>query len=178
MKKLFVLLVMVMCFSGCGVLFPYSSSESASGLKKATVTVNSGVDGLSTEQRNIVSRLTQDNTVGAIQHLYIVSAITGDCILYSTVDGKVTSSGKRLTPETISSQNGTAMFRVRIGNNDYYTTEVMNDDGSYGSGNVPYIYWKDTKGVYHQFIKSDIAMVLISTQPKNFKKVILNLNDM
>jgi hypothetical protein len=53
------------------------------------------------EQRNIMERLKTDNTPGAIKHLYVISAFSGQVLLYSPVRGKVTSSGKRLSPAQI-----------------------------------------------------------------------------
>src|SRR5271166_4517868 len=96
-----------------------SPPVSASGVSKAAVTVPTGSDGLTTEQRNIADRLKKDNEPGAIKHLYVISAYSGDVLIYSTVRGKVTSGGKRLTPTTVTtySYNGSGYggFNIPIG---------------------------------------------------------------
>lgn len=149
---------------------------SSSGLQKASVTVVPGSDGLSVEQRNVRDRLTADNKPGSIKHLYVISAYSGQVIIYSTVRGKVTSSGKRLSPETVSSTNSgdSAGFAVQLGNTIGVTHEVLSDDGTYGSS-VPYIYWFDSKGSYHQHYIVGGQIVHISDQPLAVKSIVLNL---
>ena len=112
-------------------------AQSASGVSKASVQVPTGSDGLTAEQRNVHDRLLQDNKPGAIKHLYIISPSSGQVILYSTVKGKVTSSGKRLSPATVTTYRDNANqyggFTVPIGGANQNTTEVLSDDGTYGS---------------------------------------------
>lgn len=52
-------------------------------------------------EENIAKKLTEDNKIGSIKYLYIVSAYSGDVLIYSTVKGKVTSSGKRISPYSV-----------------------------------------------------------------------------
>lgn len=122
-------------------------TQSSSGVAKATAEVKTDLDGQTIEQKNIINRLKADNLPGSIKHLYVISSYSGEVLIYSTVRGKVTSSGKRLNPSTInpvSSQvNG---FPVRFGNDVLYTNEVLSDDGTYGNS-AEYIYWWDSKGV-------------------------------
>lgn len=151
-------------------------AASSSGLSRATVTVKPGSDGLSVEQRNVRDRLAADNKPGSIKHLYVISAYSGQVLIYSTVRGKVTSSAKRLTPEVVSGlydQNADS-FAVPIGNVTALTKEVLGDDGTYGSS-VPYIYWFDAKGAYHQHYVEGGQIVHISDQPLAIKSVVLNL---
>lgn len=55
------------------------------------------------------------------------SRMKSEVILYSTVRGKVTSGGKRLTLKS-----------VHVGNRDHETNEVLENDGTYGeSMNYP-----------------------------------------
>src|SRR5262245_36935526 len=71
---------------------------SDSGILQAQAHIATCSDGLTIEQRNIRDRLVIDNKPGAIKHLYVISAYSGQVLIYSTVRGKVTSSGKRLNP--------------------------------------------------------------------------------
>ncbi len=150
-----------------------SAPQSASGVSKATVTVPVNPStGRTSEQDNIAERLLTDNAPGALQYLYVISPFTGDVIISSSVKGKVTSSGKRLTPTTVNgSTNG---FPVNIGGQTHYTSEVLQDDGTYGSS-VPYIYWRDVNNVKHQQIIG-AALIHISTQPVRTSKTVLNLD--
>lgn len=153
-------------------------AASSSGLKRATVEVRGGADGLSVEQRNVRDRVMADNKPGSIKHLYVISAYSGQVLIYSTVRGKVTSSAKRLTPDTISSIYGGDSaangFSVPIGSTTAITQEVLSDDGTYG-GSVPYIFWFDAKGAYHQHYVEGGQIVHISDQPLAVKSIVLNM---
>lgn len=160
---------------------PKNAPQSASGVAQARVVVETGSDGLTAEQRNISQRVQLESAPGSIKHLYVISAYSGDVILYSTVDGKVTSSGKRLTPTTVAASDGQYVdadhqgIPVRIGGRNLRTTEVLQDDGTYGSSEPRYLYWFDVRGNYHQHYVTGGAMVHISDVPIAWPKVILNL---
>lgn len=149
---------------------------SSSGVAKASVQVNVGSDGYSVEQRNVRDRLLADNKPGSIKHLYVISAYSGQVLIYSTVKGKVTSSGKRLSPETVSGiyNRETNGFAVQIGQNTVFTREVLSDDGTYGSS-VPYVFWFDAKGSYHQHYIEGGQILHISDTPLAIKSVVLNM---
>lgn len=152
-------------------------ATSSSGLNKINVEVRTGADGLSVEQRNVKDRLAADNKPGSIKHLYVISAYSGQVLIYSTVRGKVTSSGKRLSPETISGIYGDTNsngFGVPIGKFTAITKEVLSDDGTYGSS-VPYVFWFDAKGVYHQHYVDGGQILHISDQPLAVKSIVLNM---
>lgn len=154
-------------------------AQTPGGIKKADVTIPLGGDGLTTEQHNVRERLLQDNKPGAIKHLYIISPYSGQVILYSTVKGKVTSSNKRLTPSVVlsdrTSSNGTwGGFSVNINGNSMYTTEVLGDDGTYGSSG-DYLYWWDVRGSYHQHYLTGGQIVTVSDQPLPVKSVTINI---
>ncbi|MEK7498668.1 MAG: hypothetical protein AAB611_02285 [Patescibacteria group bacterium] len=153
-----------------------SPARSASGVNKADVKVPTGADGLTIEQRNVGERLNADNKLGSIKHLYVISAYSGQVLIYSTVRGKVTSGGKRLTPSTIDRHvNGNySGFVVNFGDQAYLTHEVLGDDGTYGSSG-DYLFWWDTKGVYHQHYLSGGQILHISDQPLSVKSVIINM---
>lgn len=165
MKKWAVLSLLLLC--GCENYNP-STPASSSGVKKAAVKIETNpATGLTIEQENISNRLINDNNIGQIKHLYLVSPFTGKIFLYSAVKGKVTSSGKRLTPTTVTAySNQNSMWgpqRVDIGPYEYRTNEVLQDDGTYGSSSE-YIYFWDTNGVYRQITVGG-ATVIISNEP-------------
>jgi len=149
--------------------------KSTTGVTKATAVVKTQASGLTVEQENIKRRIELENTPGAIKHMYVVSAMSGDVLIYSTVKGKVTSSSKRLTPYSVDSRGEYSDgFPINIGGTKYNTTEVLQDDGTYGSS-ISYLYWWDARGVYHQQYVTGGILVHISDQPLNFPKIILNL---
>jgi uncharacterized protein YcfL len=167
------LLVASILVAGCSG----GEAQSRSGVSAVTVKVPTGPDGFTTEQRDITKRLIEDNKPGAIKHLYVISAYSGQVILYSTVDGKVTSSGKRLAPYNLVGETGSgygSWFDINIGGNNYRTAEVLQDDGTYGTSE-PYIYWWDTKGVYHQHYVSGGQIIHVSNQPIAVKSIVINL---
>jgi hypothetical protein len=131
----------------------------------------------SREQKNIKKRLEKDNEIGAIKHLYVISAYSGQVLIYSTVDTKVTSSGKRLTPKTVIGNgfenNGNSNY-VNIGGTSYTTNELIEDDGTFGSS-IEYLYWFDKRRAYHQHYISGGQIIHISDQPLSVKNIVLNL---
>jgi len=154
--------------------------ESNSGARMHKVKVALNEEGLTTEQVNIAAKLDSDNVPGAVQHLYVVSSYSGQCLLYSTVVGKVTSSGKRLTPTSVVGTDGQYVdkesrgIKVKIGGKVYYTTEVPQDDGTFGNS-IPYLFWKDVRGVDHRHYISGGQYVHVSTQPIPMKNIVLNI---
>lgn len=178
MKTLnFLIALSVMIMVSCAPA-EYENPVSDTGVKKVSADISTGSDGLTAEQRNVKSRIEEDNKIGAIKHLYVISAFSGQVIIYSTVDGKVTSGGKRLTPKTVASYNHQIVgheHRVYLGNTSYYTNEVLGDDGTYGSSSE-YLYWWDVKGVYHQHFVSGGQIVHISEEAMPVSEVIINLS--
>ncbi|KKM74388.1 hypothetical protein LCGC14_1400850 [marine sediment metagenome] len=157
-----------------------SPTQSSSGVKQASVDVATGSDGLTVEQRNVKTRLTEDNKPGSIKHLYIISAYSGQVLIYSTVKGKVTSSGKRLSPYSVAAADGQQVssalrgMRVNIGGNQHRTTEVLQDDGTYGSS-IPYVFWWDSRDIYHQHYIAGGQILHVSTEPLAVKSVVINM---
>ena len=114
-----------------------------------------------------------DNDLGSLKHLYVISSFTGDVMEYSTVKGKVTSGGKRLSPKSVNgryneSGSGYANY-VIIANTKYSTDEVLDDGGSYGES-MSYVYWFDAQGNYHQYFPSGGTYLHISDKPLRIKK--------
>lgn len=178
MKKYFyyftLILLVATSFTSCLDLPPNPQQESDSGVIKASVKVETDTDGHTIEQRNIMERLVRDNKVGEIKHLYVISSYTGDVLEYSTVRGKVTSGGKRLSPKSLNNNAGLSGSRgetnvVVIGGVSYYTDEVLDDGGTYGdSGN--YLYWFDAQDNYHQYYPSGGTYLHISEKPLRVRK--------
>jgi hypothetical protein len=136
--------------------------------------------GRTTEQENIAERYKRDNVPGSVKHFYVLSPTTGAAILYSTVEGKVTSGGKRLTPRSSIEKYDCGKdcthiegMRILIGGEQQITTEMMQDDGTFGSS-VPYFYWYDTNGRYHQHFFTEGQIIAILDQPLVNKRVIIN----
>lgn len=154
--------------SGCT---PTPEAESISGVKMTSTTVQTDpTDGQTVEQRNIKERIKRDNAPGSIKFLYLISPFTGDVIYASTVKGKVTSSGKRLTPADIAPYvDGSASdMVVHINGKAFVTNQTPGDDGTYGDS-IPYLYWYDQKGTYHQQYLG-AAIIHITDAPMTVKK--------
>ena len=154
---------------------------SSSGVRPTHVEVRPNpATGRTTEQENIAGRYKQDNKPGSVKHFYVLSPKTGAVILYSTVEGKVTSGGKRLTPRSSIEKYDCGKdcthyegMRVLIGGEVQITTEMMQDDGTFGSS-VPYFYWFDSNGRYHQHFFTEGQVIAVLDQPLVGKRVIIN----
>lgn len=164
---------------GCDPPGSTATPSSSSGVQKANITVATGADGLTVEQRNVRDRVAEDNKPGSIKHLYIISPYSGQVVLYSTVRGKVTSGNKRLTPKTVTSADGQYTdsdfngFKIDIAGRQYRTSEVLQDDGTYGDSGE-YLFWFDAAGRYHQHYRGN-EILHISSQPIAAKSIIMNL---
>ena len=179
MRWTLLFLLALMCtlfiFNGCSE--PHEP-VSSSGVKPTQVEVPVNAEGITVEQQNIRDRLLMDNQVGSIKHLYVISAYSGQTLIYSTVRGKVTSSGKRLSATSVvvgdHEDNKGHGYAVKPGSNQLVTDEVVQDDGTYGSS-IPYLYWWDTKGVYHQHYVSGGQIIHVSNEPVSVKGVVINM---
>ena len=166
MKKVMILAISILFLMSCEPSTK-KTPQASSGVKKATAKVVVGSNGLTTEQNNIKKRYKVDNEIGSIKHLYVISAYSGEVILYSTVDGKVTSGGKRLTSSKILETSGSESRKTAMPN--------IQDDGTYGSS-MNYLYWFDVKGIYHQHYIGGGQIVHISTQALPVKSITINLS--
>jgi hypothetical protein len=168
--SMLVLLVGTIFFSSCGLSDIQQKSDS--GVQKATIEVKTDVEGHTTEQINIMERLKRDNEIGSLKHLYVVSSFTGDVLQYSTVKGKVTSGGKRLSPKTVNgftNNVGTWNNHVNLNGKEYTTDEVLDDGGTYGESGT-YLYWFDAQNNYHQYYPSGGTYLHIADKPLRVKK--------
>jgi hypothetical protein len=167
MKKILmgIVAVLVVSFSlmaaSCDIR---STPVSNSGVSKVDAVVKTQANGKTTEQNNVNDRLSMENAPGKVMYLYILSAYSGQVIMYSTVKGKVTSSGKRLTPYTAQAEYGEAFKIYNPDGSYYWTNEVLGDDGTYGNS-VDYLYWWDVEGAYHQQYIQGGMILHISDRP-------------
>lgn len=176
MNKIYILIVLSIAAIGC----KEQTTTTTTGIEKATAEIQVGSDGLTVEQRNVKGRLEEDNKIGTIKHLYVISAFSGEVIIYSTVDGKVTSGNKRLTPKTVQDGDFGA-FPVEglhrgHGTSTALTNEVLGDDGTYGTS-MNYLFWWDVKGNYHQHYVNGGQIVHISSQALPVKSITINLSE-
>ena len=163
------MITLVLISSGCG---DEKQQKSDSGAIKATTHIKTDAEGHTVEQTNIIERLQRDNQIGEVKHLYVISSYSGDVLEYSTVKGKVTSGGKRLSPKTVNGDgyesSGNSNY-VYIGGTQYTTDEVLDDGGAYGeSGN--YLFWFDAQDNYHQYYPSGGTYLHISERPLRIRK--------
>lgn len=174
-RRLYSLLVIaVLLFAvACGPP-TQPQQRSDSGVTKATTQVKTDANGQTAEQANIIAKVQRDTELGAVKHLYVISSYTGDVLEYSTVKGKVTSGGKRLSPKTVFQER--EMYgnwnTVNIGNATFVTNEVIDEYGSYGDSSN-YFYWFDAQGMYHQYFPSGGTYVHISDKPLKPRKAVV-----
>lgn len=151
------------------------------GVTKATADVQTRPDGMTVEQANVKRRIESDNKPGSVKFVYCISTFSGEVIFQSTAKGKVTSSGKRLSPYSVASTDGQYVGSehygeaVRIGGNTRRTTEVLQDDGTYGSS-IPYVFWWDVNDVYHQHYITGGQIFIVRDQPMTVNRVSIDLN--
>ncbi len=174
MKQISFIAILAISFLLASCDVKYDQQASDSGVTKASVEVQTDVNGNTIEQKNIIERLKRDNSVGEVKHLYIISSYTGDVMEYSTVVGKVTSGNKRLSPRTVNSAaglNASSIFcnTVNIGGVTYFTDEVLDDGGTYGDSGA-YLFWFDAQGNYHQYYPSGGTYLHISEKPLRIRK--------
>jgi len=149
---------------------------------KTKLIVKKQSDGMTLEQANIVKSYEVENRPGAIKHLYVISPYSGKVLIYSTVAGKVTSNTKGLSPSTVSAIDGQNIgsshrgMPVTVHGKERYTQEVMNESGTYGTSKPEYIYWWDTKGIYHQHYVTGGQMIHISDQPMPIREIVIDMN--
>ena len=160
----------LLALTGCS-----QESRSIGGTKRAATSVDPDPStGYTVEQENIVKRLKIDNMAGSIKHLYVISPYSGQVILYSTVQGKVTSGGKRLSPRT--GRSGSEAGFTVTGKDGFtmYTNEVLEEDGAFGQS-TDYIFWFDQAGAYQQHMMTGGQIIRLSDKPIAVRGVIVNV---
>lgn len=128
----------------------------------------------SLERINISKRLQMWSDENKISYIYLTSF--GKVMAFYTVKGKVTSGGKRLTPQSVSVDGcgNVAVVDENNGNcSGSYSIEQPELDGTYGSSN-PYIYFWTTDGTYVQwsgeYMLADQPLQL-TTQPELVRSI-------
>lgn len=172
MKKFFTIAAIIMCVGCQGTNTPVSSS----GVSQVSTKVDTDSNGLTIEQNNIKNRLAMDNKPGSIKHLYLLSPFNGRQIFYSTVKGKITSSGKRLSPKTVNSvlngfENGNGGVSVRIDGRPATTEEVIQDDGTYGESSEYLYFWNESNQYFQLYVGG--LTVVVSDKPTAFQDVVI-----
>lgn len=114
----------------------------------------------SLERTNISKRLTSFSDPAKTSYIYLINY--GRVMAYYVVKGKITSGGKRLTPQN---QQVESLFGSQP---EAFIQESPELDGTYGASN-PYIFFWTTDGVYVQwsgdYMLTDQPMQL-ATQPE------------
>lgn len=186
MKKIFLFSVMLaLFFTGCnsgGTAKETTKNGISTTDAKAKLIVKKQSDGMTLEQSNIVKSYDVENRPGAIKHLYVISPFNGKVLIYSTVKGKVTSNTKSLSPSRVAAIDGQYIssghtgMPVTVHGLSKRTSEVMNESGTYGTSKPEYIFWWDTKGVYHKHFVTGGQMIHISDQPMPVREVVIDMN--
>lgn len=186
MKKVLSILLLAIMFIGCDVNSAPQKETTNGGVSandaKANLVVKKQANGMTLEQSNIVKSYEVENRPGAIKHLYVISPYSGKVLIYSTVAGKVTSSVKGLNPSTVSTLDGQYVgsshygMAVTVHGKEKYTQEVMNESGTYGTSRPEFIYWWDTKGIYHQHYVTGGQMIHVSDQPMPVREIVIDMN--
>lgn len=116
--------------------------QSVSGARMATVgALPLDGQGRTSEQANVAHKIQVEGVHNKTWYVYVISPYTGKIILRSTTVGKVTSSGRRLTPSKLIGSG----LNIDIGGHALSTDEIPGEDGTFGQL-VEYIYWTDIQG--------------------------------
>lgn len=143
-----------------------NKAVSASGVSKATAKVQTNLEGHTQEQLNIIRKIDEDNKIGKIRYLYIISSYTGNVLESYVIRGKTTSGNKRLNPKTTSTSTGIGTFEISP---NVYTDEMLSDDGTYGES-LNYFFFFDSKGIYQQVYPSGGTYTRVSDVPLRINK--------
>ena len=149
----------------------YSNQGASPAKARKMLDVKLNSRGLTLEQQNIIDSYQIENKPGAIKHLYLISPFSGKVMFYSTVRGKVTDNAKGLTPSNAVSNstpgggsNNRHYILSSYKGKQFYTNQVPNPSGTYGTSKMAYIYWTDVKGQYYKKFKG-MAEMIISDKP-------------
>lgn len=166
MKKYVIILLSLLVFAGCEELpvkaqvKDTQSQKAAKAASQIKFTENAEID-------NIKKRLELTSNPGLLGYVVLMNE-AGQPVLYSTVKGKITSGGKRLTKP---------IQRWKIDRGEWNGTTLgaaPSDEGTWGSSS-PYVYFWDTNGRYHQWN----GKYLYSDQPIRLrvKPLVINIKE-
>ena len=177
-----VILIAAIFMAGCTQSTPAPQATADSGVQKATASVQTDASGHTVEQNNIIEKYKQDNNPATIRYVYLISPYDHKVIYKTTVKGKITSSGKRLTPASVAASpymtaNGYTQYGggivTYIGGNSYYSSDVIQDDGTYGNS-MEYLYGFAMDGSMIQ-IYTGGSVVLVSTKPLTMQDGVISM---
>ena len=139
--RLLALALSVALLSACGPMQSEPQSAQYSEAQKSRMAGDNIHFTTNAERDNIVKRLKLTANPGLVMYCVLLND-AGQPIQYVVMQGKLTSSGKRLHPRTDvgffnSSENS-------------YTTDAPSDEGTYGESG-PYVYGFDVNGSYIQW---------------------------
>lgn len=144
-KVLFVLVMIVLVLSACGPV-PTSTvaDQTAKNIQNSSSASEYPVKNF-VERTNINKRLELFDNPAQVSWIYCLSD-TGAVVFYGAVEGKVTSSTKRLEPITTDNSSDWALYQY----GGHVTNELLQQDGTFGQSDS-YVYWFDPAGNYYQW---------------------------
>lgn len=151
MKNIFVKLSIVAALgitlmAGSCDIQPNTSTKSSESQKAAAAANSISFAGGNAEIDNITKRLQLTSDPALMGYIVLFNDM-GQPIIYTTVKGKVTSGGKRLTAPF----QETELHRGGVADpSSSGFTDAPSDEGTWGSSN-PYIYFWTTEGQYIQW---------------------------
>ena len=101
------------------------------------------------ERSNINRRLELFDSESQVSWIYCLGD-NGQVVFYGSVLGKVTSSGKRLEPNSTADCGGSPSGYCATNFNGQWTSERMQADGTFGTSDH-YIFWFDSAHNYFQW---------------------------
>ena len=122
------------------------------------------------ERQNIQARQELFDNPAQVSWIYCL-AENGQVVFFGSVEGKVTSSGKRLEPTTLSG-NGYSYGDGAQNYGGQWTTERMQADGTFGHSDS-YVYWFDPAGNYYQWS----GPYFLTSVPIKIDNAVLNVRD-
>lgn len=177
MSKNVCLILFSLVLSACDNSSSAGSTRSSSGARRMVTSVATDAEGHTAEQLSVASKLQKENVIGGLQYVYVLSPYSGEIIYLDTAQGKVTSSGKRNSPKTVAAGYESAGdfsspygIGVQIGGENYVTSEVLGDDGTYGDS-CEYLYWTSTDGSFHRQYVTAGVVIHVSDRPMRFGHV-------
>ena len=139
MHKLLLVTCASLAITACSERQPTAKDRQAQTGTRLAEDVIKRSGGKNAEQENIAKRLSLTMNPGQIGFVALFNQ-AGAPIAYYGVKGKITSSGKRLTPSD----------EPHCSSNGCYNRLAPSDEGSYGSSD-PYVYFWTVDGQYIQW---------------------------
>ena len=171
-----VLLAMVflITMAGCNKIEPGPGEQvSSTGARQYNPgAVQKDSSGLTLEQSNIERRIKVTTDPAKLMWIHLMSA-DGKIVARMVIQGKITSSSKRLQPKFVYAGVASGEWKESYGAKfgGHLTDEIIQPDGTYGDSDY-YVYWFDPQGRYHQlstgttgvtYLVTDYPIVINST---------------